>query len=89
MLGDDQLSRDSDHFLRRHLVTDSLHRVCEELFASRRAIPPFQEPRTRLLGRLKGRGPEQDLGRLPVEQCRRVMFAYVAYLGSLGLCVLA
>ena len=73
---DEQLSRDLHRLLQRHLVCCGVHRVCEEFLALHRKCLPIRCLHARLLGRLC-RGPGKDHGRLAIEQCWRVLFAYV------------
>jgi len=53
-------------------VSCGVHRVCEEFLARKRVALPFESLRAHLLDSSK-----PDYGRLPVERCWRVMFAYL------------
>ena len=74
--GDEALRRDLHRLLQLHLVSCGVHRVCEEFLALHGQCLPFRCLHARLLGRLS-RGPGKDHGRLAIEQCWRVLFAYV------------
>jgi len=68
---DDELRGDLELLLAEHLVARGVHRVCEELLARRRVCLPFAELRSHLLAE-----KSRPLGRLEVEDCWRVCFAW-------------
>jgi hypothetical protein len=75
---DGQLYGCLQRLLAKHLVLHGVHRVCEELLALENVCLPFGVLHSRLLARRRlPRGPLKNLGRLPLERCWRVMFAYV------------
>ena len=75
---DGQLYGCLERLLAKHLVLHGVHRVCEELLALENVCLPFGVLHSRLLVRRRlPRGPLKNLGRLPLERCWRVMFAYV------------
>ena len=77
-MGDEQdLRWMLERLLSQHLVSDGVHRVCEELLGLKSVCLPFEVLRSRLLRGRLCRGPGKNLGRRDAESCWRVMLAYV------------
>ena len=69
---DDELLGDLELLLAKHLVAHGVHRVCEGLLARRKVCLPFEALRSHLLTE-----KSRPLGRLEVEDCWRVCFAWL------------